>query len=222
MDNSEIINKIQKYSVNSIYSENQNKIGIKIYSNIGLWIYLIINKNNYSCKYTTAVETVNKKCVRNNLWHLSNINDFYKIFVRPKFDFIKLSNKKPKELKNIKSDYSVKNGDYKIQIFIKGDDIYACFPIHAYNIKFCCYFKLQNFRQLYLACSELSERPEMILKMFLARKFFETTVKGKTNIVTLDDYLTNQWLLEFFSDLVIKYGDFVGVKNENLQRTNNA
>ena len=207
MDNLEIINKIQKYSVNSIYSENENKIGIKIYSNIGLWIYLIINKNNYSCKYTTAVETVNKKRVRNNLWNLISLNDFYKIFIRPKFKFIKLSNNKLKGLKNIKSDYSVKCGDYKIQIFVKDDDVYACFPKFAYNIKSCCYFKLQNFKQLYLACCELSERPEMILKMFLTRKYWEITAKGKTNIVNLDDYLTNRELLEFFSEIVIKYGE---------------
>jgi len=209
MDNSEIINKIQKCSVNSIYSENENKIGIKIYSNIGLWIYLIINKNNYSCKYTTAVETVNKKRVRNNLWHLISLNDFYKIFVRPKFDFIKLSNKKPKELKNIKFDYSVKCDDFKIQIFVKDDDVYACFPKYAYNIKTGYYFKLQNFRQIYLACSKLSERPEMILKMFLTRKFWEitTNAKEKASNMNLDDYLANQWLLEFFGEIIIKYGE---------------
>lgn len=217
MDNSEIINKIQKYSVNSIYSENQNKIGIKIYSNIGLWIYLIINKNNYSCKYTTAVETVNKKRIRNNLWHLSNINDFYKIFVRPKFKFIKLSNDKPKELKNIKFDYSSKCGDFKIQIFIKGDDLYVCFPKYSYIMKSCYYFKMQNFKQLYLACCELSERPEMILKIYLVRKFWEMKVNAKeiTNNMTIDDFLTSQWLLQLFSDIIIKYSDFVGVKNEN-------
>lgn len=216
MDNSEIINKIQKYSVNSIYSENENKIGIKIYSNIGLWIYLVINKNNYSCKYTTAVETVNKKRVRNNLWNLISLNDFYKIFVRPKFDFIKLSNKKPKELKNIKSDYSVKFDWNKTQIFILNNDLYIYFPKWSLNIYHGIWFKLNNFKQLYLACCELSERPEMILKIYLVRKFWETTAKGKTTIVNLDDYLTNQCLLEFFSEMVIKYGEFVGVKeNEN-------
>lgn len=206
MDNSEIINKIQKYSLKSIYSENENKIGIKIYSNIGLWIYLIINKNNYSCKYTTAVETVNKKYVRNNLWNLIDLNDFYKIFVRPKFEFIKLSNNKPKELKNIKSDYSVKFGDFKIQIFINGDDIYTCFPRYAYNIKSCYYFKLQNFRQIYLACSKLSERPEMILKIYLAKKLYEID-KQRNNNLDIADYIYNTELLEMFSNVIIKYGE---------------
>ena len=66
---------------------------------------------------------------------------------------------------------------------------------------------MQNFRQLYSACRELSERPEIILKMFLIRKFWETVTNAKEKATVLEDYLTSQWLLEFFSEMIIKYGE---------------
>ena len=210
MDNSEIINKIQKYSINSVYSENEKKIGIKIYSSIGLWIYLIIDKKTYSCKYTTITE-VNKKPFKNNLWNIISLNDFYKIFVRPKFNFICLGLNKPKELKNIFPAYSVNFDCHKIQIFIKENDLFICFPKYSYNLTHSFYFKLHNFKQLYFAVEELFERPETILKIYLTRCFWEITVnaKEKSGKVTLDDYLTNQLLLELFRDTVIKYREIV-------------
>lgn len=199
MDNKQIIDKIQKYSVNSYYTENNNKIAIKLYSNIGIWIYLIIykadNKIQNLCEYKTTGKIA---------WNVIELKEFYKTFVRKRFEFIKLGDKKPKELKNIKADYSVKFMDHKTQIFVKENDLFICFPKYSYNIYHAVYFKLQNFKQLYFAVKNIDEKPEMILKIYLAKKLYEID-KQRNNNLDIADYIYNAELLEMFGELVKKY-----------------
>lgn len=225
MDNKQIIDKIQKYSVNSYYSENNNKIAIKLYSNIGIWFYLIIYKTGDKiqdlCKYKTADKIT---------WNIIELKKFYKIFVRKKFEFIDLSKTKPKELKNINADYSVKFDGIKINVFIKQDDLFIDFH------KFGYYIKCKNFKQLYFAVKNIDEKPEVILKLFLVKELYklhykryynknqviktnkdnsEYVIKCKrrskngiidsTEKININDYVTNQYLLEMFSELVKKY-----------------
>ena len=144
-----ILNKIQKYSVKSYCKENNNKIGIKLYSNIGIWLYI---------KADITTNIIQYKIHDKITWSLLNINDFYKIFVRKRFEFIKLGNNKPKELKNIKSVYSVKFVDYKIQIFVKENDLYICFPKYSYNIYHisCCLFQITEFQAIIFWCKRIN------------------------------------------------------------------
>lgn len=225
MDNKQIIDKIQKYSVNSYYAENNNKIAIKLYSNIGILFYLIIYKTGDKiqdlCKYKTTGKIT---------WNIIELQEFYKIFVRKKFELIDLCKTKPKELKNINADYSVKFDVEKINVFIKQDDLFIDFH------KFGYYIKCKNFKQLYFAVKNIDEKPEIILKLFLVKELYklhykrycknnqviktnkdnsEYIIKCKrrskngiidsTEKININDYVTNQLLLKMFGELVRKY-----------------
>lgn len=61
-------------------------------------------------------------------------------------------------------------------------------------------------KQLCFAVKEIHEKPEMILKIYLAKKLYEID-KQRNNNLDIADYIYNAELLEMFGNIIIKYGE---------------
>lgn len=75
-----------------------------------------------------------------------------------------------------------------------------------YIIYHAVYFKLQNFKQLYFGVKELTDKPEIILKIYLAKNLYKID-KQRNNNLDIADYVYNAKLLEMFGNVIIKYGE---------------